>query len=145
VEIIGIAGLSTGALESEIARGAKFVQFEYCVSAILVSFKRQSDIYFIRTGESTIARRMEYSLMSLALGWWGIPWGPIWTVSTIVANLAGGKNVTPAVLAALAQSPELLAAGTCPRCGRGVTITEENKADGAYECPWCEEQVHLDL
>ena len=28
------------------------------------------------------------------LGWWGIPWGPIWTISTIVTNLRGGRDVT---------------------------------------------------
>jgi hypothetical protein len=143
MEIIGITGMSPGTLESEIAQGGKFLLFQYCVSAIFVSFRRESDVYFVRAGESTIARRLQYSLISLGFGWWGIPWGPIWTVSTVATNLAGGKNVTEAVLALLSQSPELLAAATCPKCGRGITLTAENMAEKAYQCPWCDEEVRL--
>jgi len=36
------------------------------------------------------------------LGWWGIPWGPIWTISTIVTNLRGGRDVTNEVVRSMA-------------------------------------------
>ncbi|WP_256364380.1 hypothetical protein [Nostoc piscinale] len=41
--------------------------------------------------------------MSLFLGWWGIPWGIIYTIQSVVTNLQGGKDVTPQVMSALRQ------------------------------------------
>jgi hypothetical protein len=37
----------------------------------------------------------------LLAGWWGIPWGPVWTLVTLGQNVSGGKDVTAPVLAAL--------------------------------------------
>jgi len=59
-----------------------------------MSFKRASNIYFVRPGENAVTKGLPFSLISLVLGWWGIPWGPIWTISTIVTNLRGGRDVT---------------------------------------------------
>ena len=33
------------------------------------------------------------TLFSLLLGWWGIPWGPIWTIKGVIRNLAGGRKI----------------------------------------------------
>lgn len=35
-----------------------------------------------------------YTGATLLFGWWGIPWGPIYTVRAIVRNTLGGKRVT---------------------------------------------------
>jgi len=32
------------------------------------------------------------SLKTLLLGWWGIPWGPIYSVQAIFSNLFGGEQ-----------------------------------------------------
>jgi ATP-dependent phosphoenolpyruvate carboxykinase len=32
------------------------------------------------------------------LGWWGIPWGPIYTIAAVVTNIRGGKDVTAEIL-----------------------------------------------
>jgi hypothetical protein len=34
-----------------------------------------------------------------------IPWGPIWTISTLAANLRGGRDVTTAVLDSVSSRP----------------------------------------
>lgn len=39
-----------------------------------------------------------YTLLTLTLGWWGIPWGPIYTFEALAANLAGGRSMTVAEL-----------------------------------------------
>jgi hypothetical protein len=54
---------------------------------------------FLRANQDGAGHAIQYSLISLLFGWWGIPWGPIWTISTIVTNAGGGKDVTHAVLA----------------------------------------------
>ena len=44
-----------------------------------------------------------YTLISLLLGWWGIPWGPVYTIGSIFNNPTGGKDVTGDVLAAMQE------------------------------------------
>lgn len=99
----GVAGLTPENLQLELQRGGKFIFYQYCISIVVMTFKRSSGVYFIRGGESTIKPGLGFTILSLVLGWWGIPWGPIWTVSTVVTNCAGGKDVTPKVMAALNQ------------------------------------------
>ena len=36
---------------------------------------------------------MGFTLLTLVLGWWGIPWGPIYTIGSIYTNFNGGKDV----------------------------------------------------
>lgn len=85
----------------EVARGGRFVVFQYCVSLLIITLKRSSEIYFVPAGESAAGKGTPFTLLSLFLGWWGIPWGPIYTIQTISKNSSGGTDVTPAVLAQL--------------------------------------------
>lgn len=104
MQIIGIEGMSPRDLNEELDRGGRFVIYQYCISLILITFRRSSDIYFLKGGESGFSRGMEYNLMSFLLGWWGIPWGPIYTVGSLINNFKGGKNVTQEVIQSLSQS-----------------------------------------
>ena len=101
--IEGIKGLTWQQLESEIQRGAKFVVYQYCISIVILTFRRGSSVYFIRTGESMLLKGLPFSLISLFLGWWGIPWVPIYTIGSFITNFKGGKDVTQQVLARLQQ------------------------------------------
>ena len=94
MKIHNIDGLTEEEICREIDEGAKFVIFEYCISIIIMSFKNGGDIHFVRKNESTLKYSVAPSLVSLFLGWWGIPWGPIYTIQTIFRNLSGGKDVT---------------------------------------------------
>ena len=97
-QIKNLQGLTVSDLNRELERGGKFVSFQYCISIVVMTFKRGSDIYFIRAGESTIKFSIGYTLLTLILGWWGIPWGPIYTIGSIFSNLTGGKDVTQEVI-----------------------------------------------
>ena len=101
MKIQGLGNMTFDQLRFEIDRGGKFVIFEYCVSILILTFKRPTDVYFIREGESAMGKSFGYSLVSLVLGWWGLPWGPIYTISSLATNLGGGKDITREVLAAL--------------------------------------------
>jgi len=100
MKIIGMDGLTTDLVNHELQNGARFVVFEYCISILVMTFKRGSDVYYVRPGESVIAKALPWTLLSLLLGWWGIPWGPIWTISTVFRNLSGGRDVTQELIAA---------------------------------------------
>src|SRR5882724_4679333 len=96
-KILGIEGLNQSQIDFELQRGAKFVLFQYCISIVVLTFKRPSDIYFIRAGESAAVKSLPFTLISVVAGWWGIPWGPIYTLQSVYNNLQGGKDVTPQV------------------------------------------------
>lgn len=102
-KILGIENMSVDELNHELRRGGKFVIFEYCISIVIMTFKRPSNIYFVKAGEGTFKKGIGFTLTSLTVGWWGIPWGPIYTVGTLITNLRGGKNVTNEVVASLSN------------------------------------------
>ncbi|MCY1073611.1 hypothetical protein [Archangium lansingense] len=108
--ILGMEGLSTAQVQDELRRGGRFVVFEYCVSFLTTTMRRSSDVYFIRAGQSTFVLSLGYTLLSLLLGWWGIP-GFIYTPLCLATNLLGGKDVTEMVV------PSLLAPRYDPSLG----------------------------
>lgn len=101
MKIIGTEGLDGQQLGLELQRGAKFVTYQYCISILILTFRRSSDIYFVRAGESAVGKGLGFSSISLFLGWWGIPWGPIYTIGSFITNFGGGKDVTTEVIASL--------------------------------------------
>ena len=101
MQIKGIDGIEPERLEHEVRRGGKFVIYHYVISIVVMTFRRPSDIYFIPAGESSVGKGLVFSLLSLVLGWWGIPWGPIHTIGSLYTNFTGGKDVTTEVVDAL--------------------------------------------
>ena len=104
MKILGIEGMSPDQLRFEIQRGAKLVCYGYCISLLVVSFRRSSDIYYIPPGESAVTKGLPWTLLTLVMGWWGIPWGPIFTVKSLVLNFKGGRDVTAEIAASWAQT-----------------------------------------
>src|ERR1043165_6752385 len=75
------------------------VDAPYWFEIFILTFKRPSEIMFLRAKEDGAGHAIKYSLISLLVGCWGIPWGPIWTIASVITNASGGKDVTHAVLA----------------------------------------------
>jgi hypothetical protein len=100
-KIRGIEEMKHGELEFELQRGAKFIIFQYCISVIILTFRRPSGIYFIRQGENAVVKGLPFTLLSLVAGWWGIPWGQIYTTQPAYNNSRGGKDVTQGVVNSL--------------------------------------------
>ncbi len=86
-------------LEQQVLAGGRFVIFHYCISVIVLTFKRPSEIIYLAPGEDGAKPALTNSLLAFFAGWWGIPWGPIWTIAALVKNAGGGTDVTQAVLA----------------------------------------------
>ena len=97
-QIKGIEGLSPADVQRELDSGGKFVIYTFCISVLVLSFKRSSDVYFLRAGENGVVKGLPFSGISLIAGWWGIPWGPIWTIGSFITNFQGGKDVTADVV-----------------------------------------------
>ena len=99
--IRGLEGMSTEQVKFEIQQGGKFVIYSYCVSVLIMTFRRPSPVYFLRSGESAVGKGLPWVLLTLVAGWWGIPWGPIFSVQALVQNFKGGKDVTTPLMAQL--------------------------------------------
>lgn len=98
MKIKGIEGMSIQDLQTEVYNGGRFVIYSYCISVIVMTFKRGTDIYFVRANESAVVNGLPWTLLSFLLGWWGLPWGIIYTIGTLATNLGGGKDVTDDVM-----------------------------------------------
>lgn len=106
-KIIGLEDIKSGGeLQQEIQQGGKFVMFQYCISILVLTFKRSSNIYFIRHEENAALKSLPFTLLSLVLGWWGIPWGPIYTVQSVWVNFKGGRDVTSEVLSSMMSAAQ---------------------------------------
>ncbi|MCB1324798.1 MAG: hypothetical protein KDK35_06210 [Leptospiraceae bacterium] len=103
-------------LQYELQRGGRFVFFYYTFSVLIMTFRRGSSIYFVPAGESVAGKALMYSLLTFLVGWWGFPWGPIYTIQSLFVNLSGGKDVTGEVVQALTSStaPDETPPGSTP-------------------------------
>lgn len=104
MKIQGIEGMSPDHVLFEVQRGAKFVFFYYAVSVLVMSFRRSSPVYFIPVGQDTLSKGLPWTLLTLVAGWWGIPWGPIYTIQSLTVNFKGGKDVTADLSASMRRA-----------------------------------------
>ncbi len=102
MKIRNIDGLSADDLQQEVKEGARFIFYPYTVSVIIVTFKRTSGVYLVRKKENAVIKGLPFTIISALFGWWGIPFGPKYSLESIQANLKGGKDVTDEVMATVA-------------------------------------------
>ena len=77
-----------------VAGNDRLVFYEYCISLIFVSLRRPSALVRLRPGQWGWLRGLPYTILSLVLGWWCLPWGLIYTPLTLWTNLSGGRRIT---------------------------------------------------
>ncbi len=99
--IKGTENLSTERVHYELQRGAKFVVYEYCISVVFLSFKEDSEIHFVTVDQNRFLTGIKYSLITIIAGWWGIPWGPVYSIYALITNCRGGKDVTSSITGSL--------------------------------------------
>ena len=100
--IKNIDGLSARDLQEAVNGGAKFVYYAWTISVIILTFKRTSGVYLVRGENSRVAKGFIFTLISVLLGWWGIPFGPRHTIESVKINCNGGKDVTNEVMSVVA-------------------------------------------
>lgn len=78
----------------EITPDTELVSYTYVMSVIVMTFRRQTPYYFLEAEAKEAARaKLLCILCNLTLGWWGIPWGPIWTIKETFCDLANSYKV----------------------------------------------------
>jgi len=88
-----LPGQDNPALPDAVA-GERLVFFEYCISLIGVSLRRPSGIVRLAPGQRGWIKGLPYTILTLALGWWCIPWGVPYTPLCLWTNLSGGRAIT---------------------------------------------------
>lgn len=101
IEIRGAETLTDEQFSAAIANGGRFVVYSYSISLVFVTFRQSSAVHLVRADETGIWNGIPYTLLSLVAGWWGFPFGPIFTVMSIYRNSVGGLDVTDEVLGSL--------------------------------------------
>jgi hypothetical protein len=91
--IRGAENMSADEVQFELQRGGKVVVFYYCVSLLVVTFRRSSPPTLVRSGENPLGKALPWIFLTLIAGWWGIPWGPIYSIQSLVINFKGGKEL----------------------------------------------------
>jgi hypothetical protein len=104
--IKNIDGLTNQDIIWELNNGGKFVVYQYTVSIIVMTFKRGSNIYFIRGGQSGVKHSIGFTILTFLFGWWGIPWGPIYSIGSLYTNMSGGKDVTQHIVSLLNEADD---------------------------------------
>lgn len=106
MRIEGLEQYTADDLREALDQGGRFVFFEYCVSGVFFSIRRPTAVYFLPAQEWAWVRALPYSALTALLGWWGLPWGVIYSPLALVTNFAGGCDVTDQTLEYLAQLPQ---------------------------------------
>jgi hypothetical protein len=77
----------------EDAPGYRLVFYEYCISLVFITLRRPSRLYRVPTDSWGVLPGLGYTVVTLLLGWWGIPWGFIYTPLVLWTNLSGGREI----------------------------------------------------
>lgn len=96
--IRGTEGMSEAEVLDEVRKGGRFVIYLYAVSILVLTFRRSSEVRFLKAGQSGIVPGLPWTLLTLVAGWWGIPWGPIYSIQSIYTNVTGGRDVTAQIV-----------------------------------------------
>lgn len=94
-EAISRGGVARGQIV--VRPETELMVYEAASSFFVVTLRLRSRMFLAGEREAGTARWM-YSLASLIFGWWGIPWGPIWTIGAVVRNARGGHRLRVADL-----------------------------------------------
>ena len=96
-------GLAAEQVQEYIRRGWRCVRFVRCTSYLIATVEHETRVYLTETWQDRYLRGLGFSVLSLALGPWGVPWGLWLTARSVWTNLTGGRDVTDEVLQVFTQ------------------------------------------
>lgn len=79
--------------DHNINKDTILTQYNYCYSAIIISFKQSTEFVFENSSKQKQVKFISL-LISFLFGWWGIPWGPIYTYGAISSTFRGGTSLS---------------------------------------------------
>jgi hypothetical protein len=101
MRIKNTGGMSVDDVQEIVNNGGRFVYYPYTLSFGFFSFRLKSALYLIHPDQKKTRKRYYFIMLSFLFGWWGVPFGPGYTLKAIRTNLRGGKNMTNEVMAVI--------------------------------------------
>jgi len=86
--------LTAAQRDDALAAGGRLIFFEFCISLGFVTLRRPSALYLLRPGQWGWWRGLPYTILTVVFGWWGVPWGLVYTPLALWTNLTGGREIT---------------------------------------------------
>jgi hypothetical protein len=92
------------ALDSTLRASA----FDYVLSALYITLRRvgSSGVFCASCRRN---QAIKWSLLTALVGWWGIPWGPVFSIQALVRNARGGRQDKKLNAALLREAGQALA------------------------------------
>ena len=88
------AGVPREEVPSFARDGGRIVRFRFTLSFLFFSFLRRSDEVVVKPGESLARKALPYNLLTLLLGWWAFPFGPVAAMHSLLMNWTGAEDQT---------------------------------------------------
>lgn len=83
----------------QVLDGTRFVTIPYVFSIVIMTFQRNiGDVHEVRTGEWPIGKVLKATVITYLFGWWGFPFGIIFSLWAAFYLFRGGYDVTQKVL-----------------------------------------------
>lgn len=76
-----------------ITKDSKVIQYQFCFSLIFISFTFPTR-FLLESDDSRKFHNAAACLFTFLFGWWGVPWGPLYSIQSIYRNLKGGSTQT---------------------------------------------------
>jgi hypothetical protein len=73
-----------------ISRSTEVIQYRLCISIIVLTVEFDTAFVPMRDGHWRSA--VVPTLVTCLLGWWGIPFGPFYTIAAVIHNIRGGQR-----------------------------------------------------
>ncbi len=70
----------------EINKYTELTRYYYCGSFLAITLKRATSFYVTGSSQATFCK-FAYTTVTFFAGWWGIPWGIVYTFQALGVNL----------------------------------------------------------
>ena len=79
--------------------GTRFVTLPYVVSIVIMTSQRNlGGIHEVRTGRWPVGEMVQAALVTVFFGWWGLPFGPLYSLLSCFYLCIGGRDATREIL-----------------------------------------------
>jgi hypothetical protein len=86
-------------LVSLVMEGTRFITIPYAFSIIILSFRRSmGSVHQVDSVNWPISQVILAAVITTLFGWWGIPFGVIWSILSLFYLWSGGRDSTREIL-----------------------------------------------
>lgn len=90
-----------------VMAGKRYVVYPYVASLLILTFRRSmGSVRLVETGSWPMGPLFGAATITTLFGWWGFPWGIIWSPLALFNLWRGGSDATKDILAEAVGFPE---------------------------------------